>query len=50
MIVTPLSRIRFEIDNIPYLSETWHNQEKAKKEAHEFTEWKNFKKQEVCDR
>lgn len=40
----------FELDNVPYPSQTRYNEEKTKREPHEFTEWSKFKKSNVCDR
>ncbi len=40
----------FEIDNVPYPSQTGYNGEKIKKGPHEFTRSPKYQKSKVCDR
>lgn len=40
----------FELDNVPYLSQTGYNGKKIKMRPYEFPGRAKFKKSKVCDR
>lgn len=44
------SLVMFEIDNVPYPSQTEYNERKAKKGSHGVTGWPKCEKSKGCDR